>query len=154
VRHSICNAFDRSQAELSVRHDAPSRTHFPAGGRVTLDLLNAAGAFAAERFHPCTGETKQARPVREGSPAVLGSPFRKGDAVLYLKRTRCWSTPIGPEGAVNGGDERYDAVRLGRETPGPIATGANKERAFSVMEGRNLSRHGLYHQKPSHSTCP
>ena len=62
--------------------------YLPEGGRVTVDLSNAAGTFAAEWFHPGTGETKGAGPVRGGSSAALDPPFREGDAVLYLKRTR------------------------------------------------------------------
>jgi hypothetical protein len=62
--------------------------YLPAGGRVTVDLSKAAGAFAVEWFHPGTGQTKQAGPVRADHPAALDSPFRAGDAVLYLKRVR------------------------------------------------------------------
>jgi Putative collagen-binding domain of a collagenase len=61
--------------------------YLPSAGKVTVDLSKAPGAFAAEWFHPGTGQTKKAEPVRGGSPAALDSPFREGDAVLYLKRT-------------------------------------------------------------------
>ena len=60
--------------------------YLPAGGRVTVDLLKAAAAFAVEWFHPQTGETKQATPVRGDGPVALVSPFRAGDAVVYLQR--------------------------------------------------------------------
>jgi hypothetical protein len=62
--------------------------YLPSGGRVTVDLSNAIGTFAAEWFHPGTGETKRGDPVSGGSAAALDSPFRDGDAVLYLKKTR------------------------------------------------------------------
>ena len=81
-----------------------------------------------------TGQTKKAEPVRGGGPVELDSPFREGDAVLYLKRTRLWATPSDPTVAVDGGEERSDAVRLGHEAPGPIATAANRERAISVID--------------------
>ena len=62
--------------------------YLPAGGRVTVDLSKAAGAFAVEWFHPETGETKHAGPARGDRPVALDSPFRAGDAVLYLKQVR------------------------------------------------------------------
>jgi hypothetical protein len=59
--------------------------YLPAGGRVTVDLSKVAAIFAAEWFHPGTGETKTGEPVRGGGPRMLTSPFGAGDAVLYLK---------------------------------------------------------------------
>jgi hypothetical protein len=62
--------------------------YLPAGGKVTIDLSNAAGPFAVEWFHPGTGQAKTTEPVRGASPRSLDSPFVSADAVVYLKASR------------------------------------------------------------------
>jgi len=61
--------------------------YLPSAGRVTVDLSQAPGAFAADWFHPATGAAKQGELVRGGGSRMLTSPFGDGEAVLYLKAT-------------------------------------------------------------------
>ena len=61
--------------------------YLPSAGRVTVDLSQAPGAFAADWYHPATGATKQGELVRGGGSRMLTSPFGDGEAVLYLKAT-------------------------------------------------------------------
>jgi hypothetical protein len=60
--------------------------YLPEGGRVTLDLCDAAGEFAVEWFLPQVHRTLAgARPLVGGDYVVTVAPYT-GDAVLYLKR--------------------------------------------------------------------
>jgi hypothetical protein len=60
--------------------------YLPEGGRVTLDLCDAAGEFAVEWYLPQVKRTLAgARPLVGGDYVVTVAPYT-GDAVLYLKR--------------------------------------------------------------------
>jgi hypothetical protein len=60
--------------------------YLPEGGRVTVDLCAAAGAFEVEWFLPQLSRMLPgARPLAGGDYTVTVAPYT-GDAVLYLKR--------------------------------------------------------------------
>jgi hypothetical protein len=66
---------------------APGSTYvafLPTGGRVTLDLGAATGAFGVEWIDPVTGTVSQAKDITGGTAdAMLTAPFAEG-AVLHL----------------------------------------------------------------------
>lgn len=67
----------------------PSRTYLvylPEGGKVTLELTDADGAFRVEWFHPESGTTKSAEAIQGGGVRDMTSPFTAGGAIVLLER--------------------------------------------------------------------
>jgi len=59
----------------------------PSGGEFTVNLSGITGKFKAEWMNPSTG-VKTAGAIISGSAVRTFTPPFKGDAVLYLRRTK------------------------------------------------------------------
>ncbi len=59
--------------------------YLPKGGRVTVDLTTARGAFAVEWVYPVDGTVTQSQSALGGGKRAFKAPF-SGDAVLYIWR--------------------------------------------------------------------
>jgi len=60
--------------------------YIPEGNKVELNFASIRGAFSTEWFDPLTGNKNIGDKINGGKKLTLISPFKSGEAVLYLKR--------------------------------------------------------------------
>jgi hypothetical protein len=66
-------------------HGREYMVYVPEGQPVTLDLEHVSGRFVSSWFSAVDGTERSGREIEGGSQVTLSSPFKEGDAMVWLK---------------------------------------------------------------------